>query len=165
LFPDRVVRGAHTGDVYSCDHFVEPHHLLGNINDKSLPILVNLRQQPKFGQDKHDTLPRYCRECDVRFACHGGCPKDRFLDTSDGEPGLNYLCAGFQAFFRHIDWSMRHMSAQLRQGRAPADIMAVYSREDAKRARNGPCTCGNGRKWKRCHGTDVAADEIGVTGS
>ena len=155
----------HTGDVYSCDHFVEPNHLLGNINDKSLLTLVNLPQQRRFGQDKHDSLPRYCRECDVRFACHGGCPKDRFLDTSDGEPGLNYLCAGFQAFFRHIDWSMRHMSAQLRQGRAPADIMAVYSREDAKRARNGPCTCGNGRKWKRCHGTDVAADEIGVTGS
>ena len=140
----------HTGDVYSCDHFVEPNHLLGNINDKSLLTLVNLPQQRRFGQDKHDTLPRYCRECDVRFACHGGCPKDRFLDTPDGEPGLNYLCAGFQAFFRHIDWSMRHMSAQLRTGRAPADIMAVYSRysrADAKRGRNDPCTSaadGNG---------------------
>ena len=105
----------HTGDVYSCDHFVEPNHLLGNIGDRSLLTLVNLPQQRRFGQDKHDTLPRYCRECDVRFACHGGCPKDRFRETPDGEPGLNYLCAGFQAFFRHIDGPMRFMSAQLRQ--------------------------------------------------
>jgi len=150
----------HTGDVYSCDHFVEPHHLLGNISDKPLLTLVNLPQQRKFGQDKHDSLPRYCRECDVRFACHGGCPKDRFLDTPDGEPGLNYLCAGFQTFFRHIDQPMRAMSALLGQGRPPAEVAAAYAGEDARRARNDPCTCGSGRKWKRCHGTDIAADSI-----
>jgi uncharacterized protein len=153
----------HTGDVYSCDHFVEPNHLLGNISDKSLLTLVNLPQQRRFGQDKHDSLPRYCRECDVRFACHGGCPKDRFLETHDGEPGLNYLCAGFQAFFRHIDRPMRLMSALLGQGQAPADVMAAYAGEDAQRARNDPCTCGSGRKWKRCHGTNIAADSIRPT--
>jgi uncharacterized protein len=155
----------HTGDVYSCDHFVEPNHLLGNINDKSLLTLVNLPQQRRFGQDKHDTLPRYCRECDVRFACHGGCPKDRFVHAADGEPGLNYLCAGYQSFFRHIDRPMRYMSAQLRKGCAPADIMAVYARLDAQRARNDPCPCGNGRKWKRCHGSDTVADDISLMGA
>ena len=154
----------HTGDVYSCDHFVEPNHLLGNINDKSLLTLVNLPQQRRFGQDKHDTLPRYCRDCDVRFACHGGCPKDRFLCTTDGEPGLNYLCAGYQAFFRHIDRAMQYMSGQLRKGSAPADIMTVYAGADAKRARNDQCPCGNGRKWKRCHGTDTVADDIPLMG-
>ena len=148
----------HSGDVYSCDHFVEPNHLLGNIRDKSLLTLVNLPQQRRFGQDKLDSLPRYCRECDVRFACHGGCPKDRFHETPDGEPGLNYLCAGYQAFFRHIDRPMRVMSTLLRDGQSPAQVMAAYAREDANRARNDPCPCGGGRKWKRCHGTEIAAD-------
>ncbi len=127
----------HTGDVYSCDHFVEPNHLLGNINDKSLLTLVNLPQQRRFGQDKHDSLPRYCRECDVRFACHGGCPKDRFLDTPDGEPGLNYLCAGFQAFFRHIDWSMR---AHVRPAPAGARAGRHHGRCTPARTPNVPAT-------------------------
>jgi uncharacterized protein len=150
----------HTGDVYSCDHFVEPAHLLGNILDKPLLTLVNLPQQRRFGQDKYDSLPGACRGCDVRFACHGGCPKDRFLETDDGEPGLNYLCAGYQGFFRHVDRPMRLMSGQLRAGRPPAAVMALYASEDAKRARNDPCPCGGGRKWKRCHGTDMHADGL-----
>ncbi len=148
----------HTGDVYSCDHFVEPAHLLGNIRDRPLLTLVNLPQQRRFGQDKYDCLPRACRGCDVRFACHGGCPKDRFLQTDNGEPGLNYLCAGYKMFFRHVDRPMRLMSGQLRAGRAPAAVMALYAAEDAKRARNDPCPCGRGRKWKHCHGTDVHTD-------
>ncbi len=77
----------HTGDVYSCDHFVEPRYLLGNITDQHLVDLVASEQQRQFGLDKRDTLPRYCRECDVRFACHGGCPKDRFTRTPDGRAG------------------------------------------------------------------------------
>jgi uncharacterized protein len=90
----------------------------------------------------------------VRFACHGGCPKDRFIETPDGEPGLNYLCAGFKEFFHHVDGPMRTMGALLAQGRAPAEIVALYQAADARRGRNDPCTCGSGMKWKRCHGAE-----------
>jgi uncharacterized protein len=142
----------HTGDLYSCDHFVEPRYKLGNIRETSMLELVSSPEQRRFGLDKRDTLPRYCLECDVRFACHGGCPKDRFITTPDGEPGLNYLCAGYKAFFHHVDRPMRFMAEQLRVGRAPAAVMQLYAAEDAHRGRNDPCTCGSGRKWKRCHG-------------
>ncbi|HET9724453.1 MAG TPA: anaerobic sulfatase maturase, partial [Actinomycetota bacterium] len=84
----------HNGDLYSCDHFVEPEYLLGNIHEARMLDLVASPKQRAFGQDKLDTLPRYCLECPVRFVCNGGCPKDRFIQTPDGEPGLNYLCAG-----------------------------------------------------------------------
>jgi uncharacterized protein len=92
--------------------------------------LVASDRQRRFGLDKRDGLPQYCRTCDVRFACHGGCPKDRFITTPDGEPGLNYLCAGYKAFFGHIDAPMREMSALLLQGRAPAELMARYAARD-----------------------------------
>jgi len=143
----------HTGDLYSCDHFVEPRHKLGNIKEHHLLELVASQRQRDFGLAKRDTLPRYCLECDVRFACHGGCPKDRFVSTPHGEPGLNYLCAGYKAFFHHLDQPMRFMAEQLRAGSAPAEIMAVYAAEDAHRGRNDPCTCGSERKWKHCHGS------------
>jgi len=142
----------HTGDLYSCDHFVEPRFKLGNIHEMHMLELVASQQQRQFGLDKRDTLPRYCLECDVRFACHGGCPKDRFISTPDGESGLNYLCAGYKAFFHHVDRPMRFMSEQLWRDGAPAEITAVYAAEDARRGRNDPCTCGSGRKWKHCHG-------------
>jgi uncharacterized protein len=149
----------HNGDVYSCDHFVEPNYLLGNIGDRHLLELVASPRQRQFGRDKRDTLPAYCRSCDVRFACHGGCPKDRFIATPAGEPGLNYLCAGYQTFFRHVDKPMREMAGLLRRGRAPAEIMQTYSERDRARAatwerapRNAPCPCGSGRKQKHCHG-------------
>jgi len=142
----------HTGDLYSCDHFVEPKHKLGNIRMTSMLELVDSPQQRQFGLDKRETLPQYCLDCDVRFACHGGCPKDRFIRTPDGEPGLNYLCAGFKAFFHHVDGPMRTMGALLAQGRAPAEIVEMYAAADAHRGRNDPCTCGSGTKWKRCHG-------------
>ncbi|HEX9065226.1 MAG TPA: SPASM domain-containing protein, partial [Streptosporangiaceae bacterium] len=144
----------HTGDLYSCDHYVEPGYLLGNIGQRPLLELVELPQQKKFGLDKRDTLPRYCRECDVRFACNGGCPKDRFATTPDGEPGLHYLCPGYQDFFRHVGEPMRAMSGLLRAGRAPAELMTGYAAADARRGRNDPCPCRSGRKWKRCHGID-----------
>ena len=105
----------HNGDLYSCDHFVEPQYLLGNIQREPLVQLVGSDQQAKFGDDKRDTLPRYCRECEVRFACQGECPKNRFIETPDGEPGLNYLCAGYKAFFNHIDAPMKIMVDLLRQ--------------------------------------------------
>jgi len=142
----------HTGDLYSCDHFVEPAHRLGNIRETHMLELVASQKQLRFGLDKRDTLPRYCRECDVRFACHGGCPKDRFIETPDGEPGLNYLCTGYKTFFHHVDGPMRFMCERLRSGGAPSEIVALYAAQDAKRGRNEPCTCGSGRKWKSCHG-------------
>jgi uncharacterized protein len=142
----------HNGDLYSCDHFVEPEYLLGNIAEHHLIDMIESRDQRRFGLDKRDTLPRYCLQCDVRFACHGGCPKDRFIKTPEGEPGLNYLCDGYKAFFGHIDPAMRLMAQYLDRDGAPAEIMRVYAREDAGRGRNEPCTCGSGRKWKLCHG-------------
>lgn len=149
----------HNGDLYSCDHFVEPKFKLGNIQQTHMAELVASEQQRKFGLDKRDTLPKYCRECDVRFACHGGCPKDRFILTPDGEAGLNYLCAGYKMFFHHIDADMRRMSELLRQDNAPADIMQWYAEQDKKKedafaraGRNDPCPCGSGKKFKHCHG-------------
>lgn len=106
----------HTGDLYSCDHYVEPAYLLGNIKDRRLLDLIVLPKQQQFGQDKRDTLTRYCLDCDVRFACNGGCPKDRFTTSPYGEPGLHYLCPGYKEFFHHINEPMRAMSALLRAG-------------------------------------------------
>ena len=117
----------HNGDVYSCDHFVEPAYKLGNIQDVHLLQLVTSEQQRRFGLAKRDTLPKYCRDCSVRFACHGECPKNRFLTTPDGEAGLNYLCAGYMAFFKHIDRPMRLMATLLRQGRYADEAMAILS--------------------------------------
>lgn len=115
----------HGGDVYSCDHFVYPENKLGNIMEIDLEQMTGSEQQKNFGLDKLKPLPRMCRTCDVRFACNGECPKHRFIRTPDGEPGLNYLCAGYKHFFHHIDPYMRFMAAELRAGRAPANIMRV----------------------------------------
>jgi uncharacterized protein len=115
----------HTGDLYSCDHFVYPENKLGNIMEINLEQMVGSQQQKNFGLDKLNSLPRMCRECDVRFACNGECPKHRFLTTPDGEPGLNYLCAGYKHFFHHIDPYMQFMAAELRAGRPPANIMSI----------------------------------------
>ena len=123
----------HNGDLYSCDHFVEPKHLLGNIQQVHMLQLVTSEQQRRFGLAKRDTLPRYCRECSVRFACHGECPKNRFITTPDGEPGLNYLCAGYMAFFKHIDRPMRLMADLLRQGRFADEAMDMLAKDDATR--------------------------------
>lgn len=111
----------HNGDVYSCDHFVKPSHLLGNIDLKSLNSLVDLPFQKNFGSSKMTALPLYCRSCEVRFACNGECPKNRFLSTPDGEPGLNYLCEGYRMFFNHIDPTMRKMAAVIRSSVSSVD--------------------------------------------
>ena len=148
----------HNGDVYSCDHYVYPENKLGNIIENPLAALVNSEQQRKFGQDKADTLPRYCRECDVRFACNGECPKHRFSRTPDGEAGLNYLCQGYKLFFKHIDPYMKFMADELRHERAPANVMVRIQERDAAGARprphgrNDPCVCGSGKKYKKCCG-------------
>jgi uncharacterized protein len=166
----------HNGDLYSCDHFVDPEFLIGNINEASIDTLVSGKQQYDFGQDKRDSLPQYCLDCDVRFACHGECPKNRFITTPDGEPGLNYLCAGFKDFFHHIDRPMRIMVDLMRRGQPAAGVMDLLAAEeqrfqDALRAsgRNDACPCGSGRKVKHCHGgaqsrpaEQTLPDELGV---
>jgi uncharacterized protein len=151
----------HNGDLYSCDHFVYRENRLGNIMENPLESMVASAQQAKFGLDKRDSLPRYCRECDVRFACHGECPKHRFIRTPDGESGLNYLCAGYKMFFHHIDPYMRFMANELRSQRPPAnviqwtrarDVEAARSSPSERPGRNDPCPCGSGRKYKKCCG-------------
>ena len=149
----------HNGDVFSCDHYVEPAHKLGNMLEIPLIELVASEQQRRFGEAKRDILPRMCRECRVRFVCNGGCPKDRVLHTPDGEPGLNYLCEGYLQFFTHIDQPMRYMVNELGKQRAPANIMQAMAQADAelhkryaRTGRNEPCPCGSGKKYKHCHG-------------
>jgi uncharacterized protein len=121
----------HNGDVYSCDHFVEPDYKLGNIKETTLQALVNSEQQRRFGQNKFDTLPKYCKECPVLFACYGECPRNRFINTPDGESGLNYLCAGYKAFFTHIDTPMKSMADLIRQGHYADEIMQLSNNEPA----------------------------------
>ncbi len=115
----------HNGDLYSCDHFVYPKYNLGNILNESIADLVNSDRQRAFGQAKSTTLPKYCLECEVRFACNGECPKHRFLTTPDGEEGLNYLCAGYKKFFTHVDPYMKKMSELMQAKTAPASIMQM----------------------------------------
>ena len=146
----------HNGDLYSCDHYVYPQYQLGNILNRSLGEMANSPEQRHFGGQKFAKLPNYCRKCDVRFACHGECPKNRFIDTPDGEPGLNYLCPGYKHFFKSIDPHMKTMVELLKARRAPAEIMGLLRERDRKTGqrairRNDPCPCGSGRKFKHCH--------------
>ncbi len=146
----------HTGDLYACDHYVEPEYLLGNIKETHMIELIASDKQRAFGQDKLDSLPQYCLDCEVRFACHGGCPRNRFISTPDGEAGLNYLCAGYKLFFNHVDRPMKTMVDLLQQNRYADEIMGMYAAEDeakfANVGRNDPCPCGSGKKFKSCHG-------------
>jgi uncharacterized protein len=150
----------HNGDVYSCDHFVEPGYRLGNIQDMHLSELAASSQQEKFGQAKRKALPRVCQECEVRFACHGGCPKDRFTYASDGEPGLNYLCAGYFSFFTQSHPFFKRMANLLEGGYAAAEIMDILAVEElrylqqklASAKPEDPCPCGSGKKFRVCHG-------------
>ncbi len=142
----------YNGDLYSCDHFVEPSFLLGNIHETHMLELVASPAQRKFGDDKRETLTAQCQSCTVRHLCNGGCPKDRFVLARDGEPGQNYLCAGLELFFTHTGPAMQTMARLFQQGRPPADIRALIAAEDGRRGRNEPCPCGSGRKFKLCHG-------------
>jgi uncharacterized protein len=125
----RALTMEHNGDVYSCDHYVEPDYLLGNIKDTPLQTLVASEKQLRFGQSKYDTLPKFCKECPVLFACYGECPRNRFIKTPDGEDGLNYLCAGYKDFFTHIAPTMKTMAGLLRQGRFADEIMQLTKTE------------------------------------
>ena len=118
----------HNGDLYSCDHFVEPDYLLGNIKEQHMLTMVASQQQRQFGEDKRDTLTQFCLDCDVRFACNGGCPKDRFAVSPYGEPGQHYLCPGYKLFFHHVERPMRLMAELLAEDRAPSELMGVGRR-------------------------------------
>ncbi len=147
----------HNGDLFSCDHYVYPDFKLGNVLEAPLQELAALPEQADFGQAKRDTLPAYCRRCDVRFLCNGECPKHRFGVTPEGEPGLNYLCTGYKRFFTHSANPFQVMADLLKRRRPPAEIMGVMAardREDAlaRAGRNDPCPCGSGKKLKSCCG-------------
>ncbi len=113
------------GDVYSCDHFVFPEYKLGNIYEKTLVEMMYSPRQSKFGQDKYDSLPQQCKSCNFLFACNGECPKNRFAQTIDGEPGLNYLCKGYYKFFKHVAPYMEYMKKELENKQAPANVMSA----------------------------------------
>lgn len=115
----------HNGDVYSCDHFVFPEYKLGNIRDHSLIDMLYGEQQQEFSRLKHSSLPRQCKECDMEFACHGECPKNRFMKDKYGDSGLNYLCPGYYHYYQHVAPYMDYMKQELIAQRPPSNIMKV----------------------------------------
>lgn len=115
----------HNGDVYSCDHFVFPEYKLGNIRDHSLIDMLYGEQQQEFSRLKHSSLPRQCKECDMEFACHGECPKNRFMKDKYGDSGLNYLCLGYYHYYQHVAPYMDYMKQELMAQRPPSNIMKV----------------------------------------
>ena len=117
----------HNGDVFACDHFVAPPYRLGNLRETPLSDLARSPRQTAFGEAKTTGLPSCCRACQVRFACNGGCPKDRLLRSPEGEEGLNYLCEGYREFLNHVDRPMRIMAEELRAGRPAANVMRALA--------------------------------------
>lgn len=142
----------YNGDLYACDHFVEPGFKLGNIHKTHMLELVASPEQRRFGQDKCDTLTAQCQRCEVRALCNGGCPKDRFAVSKDGEAGHNYLCEGLYDFFTHTRPSMRRMAQLYTSGRRPAEVMDQLRDDDRKRDAYAACPCGSGAKFRFCHG-------------
>ena len=144
----------HNGDLFSCDHFVDRDHLLGNIGVTHLGELLSSPAQLTFGSDKRERLPRYCLDCDVLPMCYGGCPKDRIIQTPDGEPGLNYLCSGFKQFFHHCRPIFERLVPLWKAGATNEQLMAAARGEHRAACRevgrNDPCPCGSGQKYKKC---------------
>ncbi len=144
----------HNGDVYSCDHFVDPGHRLGNIRATPLAELLESPALLEFGRNKRDRLPRYCRECGVLALCNGGCPKDRLARTPDGEEGLNYLCRGLKEFYTHSRPYLQKLAWHRRSGEPIENYMRSLKSDAAAAApaasRNDPCPCGSGKKYKKC---------------
>ena len=146
----------HNGDVFSCDHFVYPEYHLGNIHETPLSELARSQRQFDFGIAKRNSLPRFCLQCNVRYACHGECPKHRFIKAPDGSFGLNYLCKAYKMFFTHAEPYMDYMARELKNKRPPANVMGwIRNRENqvikpAIPERNAPCPCGSGKKFKNC---------------
>jgi uncharacterized protein len=130
----------HNGDFFCCDHFVDEKHHLGNILETPFQELLRSREQRSFGEAKRNTLPRHCLQCEVLDMCNGGCPKDRFLLTPEGEPGLNYLCRGYTRFFTHCRPFFLNVVAATR----------ARQKKAISPNRNDPCPCGSGKKYKKC---------------
>ena len=149
-----VVAMEHNGDLFSCDHFVNRRHYLGNIRETPLVEMLESPAQREFGRRKQDALPRYCRECEVLAMCNGGCPKDRFLETPEGEEGLNYLCAGLKDFFTYSRPDLQRLAKCWQSGEPLEQLMHQLRAEDAQASslagRNDPCPCGSGKKFKKC---------------
>ncbi len=167
----------HNGDLYSCDHFVNPQDLLGNVAlgvpglgvappaspsgspRQALSEMIDGGKQTNFGRDKRDALPRCCRECRFLAYCYGGCPKDRLVSAPDGEPGLNYLCAGYKLFYSHTLPVLEKMAKCLRVQRPASDykdieaiVRDMVTAQGLAIGRNDPCPCGSGYKFKKCCG-------------
>ena len=143
----------HNGDFYSCDHYVEPAYRLGNILQIPLVEMLESPEQKRFGQAKWNTLPQYCLDCDVLEMCHGECPKNRFIQTPDGESGLNYLCTGYKIFFNHCRSFVEEIGRQSRQPQPsirPPEIPSKSTASFQDVGRNDPCPCGSGKKYKKC---------------
>jgi uncharacterized protein len=143
----------HNGEFFSCDHFVNQKHRLGNIQEAPLVDFLESPAQRAFGQAKWDTLPRYCQACEVLNMCHGGCPKDRILRAPDGEAGLNFLCAGYKRFFTHCQPFISELSALWHRQSLGQDIPLSQPKAalpNLKPGRNDPCPCGSGKKYKKC---------------
>jgi uncharacterized protein len=143
----------HNGDFFSCDHFVNTEHRLGNIEEAPLVHFLESPAQRAFGQAKWDTLPRYCQACEVLNMCHGGCPKDRIVRAPDGEAGLNYLCAGYKRFFTHCQPFVANLSVLWHRQPLGQEIPLTQPRAappTLKTGRNDPCPCGSGKKYKKC---------------
>lgn len=145
----------HNGDFYSCDHFVDRAHFIGNIREKSLVSVLEDPGQRSFGLAKRDTLPKSCRQCTVLEYCNGGCPKDRFVATPGEEFPTNYLCSGYKTFFTHARPAMRRLAAHVKSGQTIENFAQCARSSNAKSSgvsRNELCPCGSGKKFKRCCG-------------
>lgn len=158
----------HNGDFYSCDHYVEPEYKIGNIYQQTLASMIDHPAQREFGRKKWTSLPRYCMECEVRSMCNGGCPKDRFIKTPDGDEGLNYLCVGLKGFFTHSKPYLKKFAELVEAGEPGEKLMQIVRAADARKivpqaGRNDPCPCGSGKKYKRCCGAAKSKPREPVT--
>ena len=147
----------HNGDLYSCDHYVYPQHRLGNIMETPLAELMQSEAQQRFGNAKLESLPECCKECEVRTACNGDCPKHRFVTSPDGRSGVSYLCVAYKKIFSHMAPYLSILADLVQTGRAASDIMVILRQREMRLApsfqgRNSLCLCGSGRKYKRCCG-------------
>jgi len=141
---------AHNGDFFSCDHFVDSDHRLGNIRETSLVALLESSVQRSFGRAKQDGMPLYCRQCAFLSMCNGGCPKDRFISTPAGDAGLNYLCSGYRRFFAHCQPFLSELAGLRFDPSAEQRTPLRRNGPGGKTGRNDPCPCGSGRKYKKC---------------
>ena len=147
----------HDGSIYSCDHYVYPDYKLGKLGVQSLESMVYSEPQRQFGEAKFNSLPETCLQCEFLFACYGGCPKHRFIQSPGGQPGLNYLCEGYKLFFEYIDPYMQVMQQLLQSGQPASRIMKIIKEYDKqqlpqKPGPNSPCPCESGKKYKQCCG-------------